>query len=400
MSSKVMEFGSDENFSSSIPGASFLNSAFDDILSPEDEEKDVLEIDDDENLENDFEIDSDEDDDTFVKKSTSKSSTKQNTKSASKKEDDDDEKEDDDDENDEDDDESNTKNTNSEDDDDLNNYSNAAILAMSLKESPIFEDVEIPKNMKAKDLQKLIEEKFNEKLEEEVEAVEMKYESAAQYLEYIIKGGTPDIIQQAMELKKIANIDIEEVTSDRDLAYITMQMLYRKGYSQDDAKDLVEKYADKNILKDKAEESIEFHKSLDDKLIKTEMNRLKQQQELIKEREEEKKNKVKSTIDKGIVKGLPLKDKKGLYAALYEPTEVIQYKDQEGNLVKQKTTKYAIKHRDFQNDVEQQVAFAYLLLNDFDFTDLVEKVKTKVNKEIINVIDEKPNKRKNSSYFD
>ena len=63
---------------------------------------------------------------------------------------------------------------------------------------------------------------------------------------------------------------------------------------------------------------------------------------------------------------------------------------------------YAVKHREFNQDVEQQLAFAQLLIDGFDFTKLIDVAKTKVNEDLLDVLNNRTNKkttRTNGSWF-
>lgn len=112
--------------------------------------------------------------------------------------------------------------------------------------------------------------------------------------------------------------------------------------------------------------------------------------------------KVEAVINKGVVKGLPIKDKKRLSDSIFKPTENVTGVDANGKKIVYKDTLYNTKYREFNQDIEQQLAFVQLLLDGFDFTKLIDVAKTKVNEDLLDVLNNRTNKkttRTNSSWF-
>ena len=59
---------------------------------------------------------------------------------------------------------------------------------------------------------------------------------------------------------------------------------------------------------------------------------------------------------------------------------------------------------EFRQDVEQQLALQLLILDNFDFSSLVEKAKRKVNTNLLNTLNERTSqqttRRSSSTYFE
>ncbi len=167
--------------------------------------------------------------------------------------------------------------------------------------------------------------------------------------------------------------------------------------NQDDIDDFIETWKDKDKLFNKAQEFIKLHKNYEETLFEKEKERREKEQEAFVKAQEQEKKEVKSIIDKGLVRGITIKDRNKLYDAIYKPTEIVQYKDRAGKTQVTKTTLYQKLYNDFNDDKEQQIAFAYLLMEGFDFTKIVDVAKQQVNKDVLDVLNNKKNRTNNTN---
>lgn len=352
---KLAEFGLDT-------GAQFLNNSLSNIIEPE---KDVDNIDDNFLLNDDELID--------------------NLDNLEKKEDDEDEKQEEEvDENVEVDDDTDDQN-----DDEYKDYSDTAIYALALKQkNPALIGFDIDKNLTPEDFINKLEEEFDSKLSSAKEDLSERYEGAAKYIDYLLEDNMdPEIVKQGIELHKIGSMEITEDTTEKELIDICKKGLILKGTTnQDDIDDFIETWKDKDKLFNKAQEFIKLHQNYEETLFENEKKRReKEEEDFIKSQELEKKE-VKTIIDKGLVRGITIKDGKKLYEAIYKPTEIVQYKDRNGKTQVTKTTLYQKLYNDFNTDREQQIAFAYLLMEGFDFTKILDVAKQQVNKDVLDVL--------------
>lgn len=279
-------------------------------------------------------------------------------------------------------------------------YSNVSLLALALKEqSSDLVSVDIKKDMTPKELLETIEASIEKTLSEKTQEIEDKYDQAANYIKLLVEGGNIETVKQGLKLREISDIELDDDTSEEDLEYIVTQGLLQKGMEPDEAKDHVEALKDKGKLYDRAEKTIETFKKLEQTFIEDSIKRRKQEEILRKQVEEEKRQKVQEIINKGVVRGIPVKDKKKLLDMIFNNTEVVKRIDPNtGKEVARKVPLYSIKYDAFLDNLEQQVAFAQLLLDDFDFTDLVKVAKKSVNEEILKALDKKPTKANESRY--
>lgn len=279
-------------------------------------------------------------------------------------------------------------------------YSNVSLLALALKEqNSDLISVDIKKDMNPKELLETIEASIEKTLSEKTQEIEDKYDQAANYIKLLVEGGNIETVKQGLKLREISDIELDDDTSEEDLEYIVTQGLLQKGMEPDEVKDHVEALKDKGKLYDRAEKTIETFKKLEQTFIEDSIKRRKQEEILRKQVEEEKRQKVQEIINKGVVRGIPVKDKKKLLDMIFNNTEVVKRVDPNtGKEVVRKVPLYSVKYDAFLDNLEQQVAFAQLLLDDFDFTDLVKVAKKSVNEEILKALDKKPAKTSESRY--
>lgn len=367
---KLAEFGLDA-------GAQFLNNSLSNIIDVDDSKPD--------NLDDDF-LGDDEGDIDDLDKTKSKPKGKQDSS-------------DDDPDNDPDLNDPPIENPD-DDDDPYKEYSDSAIYALVLKEkNPALISFDIDKDLTPEDFINKLEEEFDSKLESAKEDLSEQYENAAKYIDYLLKDGIdPEIIKQGIELNKIGNMEITEDTTEKELIDICKKGLILKGTTnQDDIDDFIETWKDKDKLFNKAQEFIKFHQDYEHSLFENEKKRREKEQEDFLKAQDQEKKEVKSIIDKGLVRGLPIKDRNKLYDAIYKPTEIVQYKDRNGKTQVTKTTLYQKLYNDFNSDKEQQVAFAYLLMEGFDFTKIVDVAKQQVNKDVLDVLNNRKNRTNNNT---
>jgi hypothetical protein len=367
---KLAEFGLDA-------GAQFLNNSLSNIIDTDTKPDNI----------DDNDLFSDNDDVDDLDKSTTDQDTVQNTVQ-------------DDDLDNEENDPPTDVNTDVDDDDPYKDYSDTALYALGLKQiNPALINFDVNKDLNPEDFIKQLEETFESKLISAKEELSEQYEGAAKYIDYLLEDGMdPEIVKQGIELHKISSIEITEDTTEKELVDICKKGLILKGTTnQDDIDDFIETWKDKDKLFNKAQEFIKLHKNYEETLFEKEKERREKEQEAFVKAQEQEKKEVKSIIDKGLVRGITIKDRNKLYDAIYKPTEIVQYKDRAGKTQVTKTTLYQKLYNDFNDDKEQQIAFAYLLMEGFDFTKIVDVAKQQVNKDVLDVLNNKKNRTNNTN---
>lgn len=377
-------------------GAMMINDSINELFNQDDDNAP-------ENVDDDpVEVDEEEDEDTTP---TKKSSL---TKSSFTSDEDDEEEEEDD----EDDEPKVTKSKKTvtkdsdedeeESDEEYSDYSDISLLALALKEEqPELVSFDIKKDMTPKELVGGLKTAIEKITTEQLQYLEDKYEDAAQYINYLIQNGNPEVVKQGMRLKEIADIELTDDVEEADLEEIVNAGLLQKGISDPEEREaLIETFKDKGKLFDKAQDTIDIFKKLEKNYIDNALAQQRAERERQQRDYAEFRKKMEDTINKGIVKGLPIKDKKKLYNAIFTPTETVTRINEEGKKITVKDTLYRIKFEEYNNDVEQQVAFAQLLIDGFDFTKLVEVAKKSVNEDILKVLDNRSSSKRSKNSGD
>lgn len=291
-----------------------------------------------------------------------------------------------------------------DEDDAYTDYSEAALFALALKQedNSIIPIDDINKDLSPKEFIAIVKEAVDKAREEQKEVLTERYDEAAKYIEYLISGGNQEVVKQAMSLRAIGDIELTGDEDEKDLEYIVKQGLLIKRIPEKDIIDILETYKDKGVLAEKAQDSIEHHRDLDRELLDKAIKQKELDDAQRAKDAEEYRKKVEAVINKGVVKGLPIKDKKRLSDSIFKPTENVTGIDANGKKVVYKDTLYNTKYKEFNQDIEQQLAFVQLLLDGFDFTKLIDVAKTKVNEDLLDVLNNRTNKkttRTNSSWF-
>lgn len=304
-----------------------------------------------------------------------------------------------------------TDNKNTEDDNidsntdsSYNDYNNLALIALSLKEEdPEFISFDIDKDLKPDVFISSLKSELEKVKENAKKEEEAKYGEAARYLNLIVEGAKEEA-QEAIEYHKIAAIELTGYETEEQLEGVVKAWLYRKGTPEADIDDLISIYKDKGVLQDRAQDSIEFHKEQEEIVFNNWKATRDAQIADYQRKQLEYQKAVKARIDKGVVKGLAIKDKKRLEDAIFKQTEIIEVIDNSGRKVLQKVPLISVKMQELNNDLEQQLALQLLILDNFDFSSLVDTAKRKVNNNLINVLNDRittNTKKGNSSrYFE
>lgn len=374
-------------------GAMMINDSINELFN-QDDDSGPENVDDD-----DYTSSEDDSDDEPKTVSRNKTSTSNYNDSEEEDEDgEDDEEEDEDNEEDESSKSKNkvTKDSEDESEDDYDDYSDISLVALALKEEdPDLIPFDIKKDMSPKELISTLKQTIQKVTHDQLQYLEDKYEDAAQYINYLIQNGNPEVVKQGMKLKEIADIELDEEVEEDDLISIVDTGLIQKGITDPEEREaLIEKFKDKGKLYDKAEETINIFKQIEKNYIENALAQQRAERDRQQRAYAEFRKRMEDTINKGIVKGLPIKDKRKLYNAIFTPTETVTRYTDDGKKITVKDTLYRIKFEEYNNDVEQQVAFAQLLIDGFDFTKLVEVAKKSVNEDILKVLDNRTNTKR------
>jgi len=288
--------------------------------------------------------------------------------------------------------------------DSLEDYNTLALLALSLQEEdPELLDFTIDKDIKPEALITNLKTTLNKTRENVTREVQENYGEAARYLKMILEGASQNEVSIALSYNQIASLDITGNEDEAQLEQVVKSWLTLKG--SPDVADLIEVYKDKGVLTDKAREAVEFHREQEAIFFDNWQQNRNAQIAQAQKAELEYQRAIKTQINKGVVKGLAIKDKKKFEESLFKPTEIVEFIDESGKKRLQKVPLINVKMQEFHQDREQQLALQLLVLDGFDFSSLVEKAKRKVSSNLINTLNDRTStpgvgRRSSSTYFE
>ena len=199
----------------------------------------------------------------------------------------------------------------------------------------------------------------NEIAKEQLDTVFAQFPDVEQYLQYRYNGGDPKQYFQATA--PVVDYSAVEIT-DENVAIqraVVEEFLQRSGYTHEEVAETVQEYVEAGILQRQASRSLGKLQKAQEQEASTLIERQKAE---AKQRQEQAQNQwanIKTTIDKGAVKGfnIPNADRKKFYSWMSEAV------DNQG-----RTQRLLDREK---MDLESQVAMEYLLWKNFDLNKLL-----------------------------
>jgi len=261
-----------------------------------------------------------------------------------------------------------------EDSSDDNGTSIIAELAKLEVKSGLFEGLEeedIPEDLTPEQLSSLYRKSLEIKTEslrsEIIKDVTASVEHHAKYVEYLVNGGSPEAVQEAIGFNKLIELSVYDEDNQRTL--LTALMEY-KQVPKEDIQDIVDGIIDKGKGEQRAKQAIEDFKKIEDSIL--EDHRLEQERIRNKQRTdlENYSNSIKKVVATGEVSGVKISktDQDKILTAMFTPSEVVEYTNDAGKKEKTRVTKLQVLQAELQNDPAKQVAYALWLLNGSDFS--------------------------------
>lgn len=194
---------------------------------------------------------------------------------------------------------------------------------------------------------------------EQVDAMFNQYPDVQEYLSYRHNGGKPEDYFRAQS----PEVDFTQIEIDPDNSIMQRQVVERmmqiQGYAQEEIAEYIQDYVDAGILEKQARRSLVKlqEQQASEKVQLVEKQKQQAQQE--RERVQQQWSNIKSTIDKGTVRGfnIPEADKNNFFKWMAEPAS------------KDGKTQRLIDRESL--DLESQVAMEYLIWKKFDLNKLV-----------------------------
>lgn len=279
------------------------------------------------------------------------------------------------------------------DDPDYSDYSDAAILAVSLKaDGNLPENFEINKDLTYSDLKDNYVNSLRSEFETEVNGFMESLGEVRKYVEYVINGGDPKMLQELQPAIQYSKVNIEDGDDVEDNRKKVIAAYYKeKGLAEDDITELIENYMDTGKDHEKAKEAVTYFKQKEDQMIQYEQAQRKAYEEQQRAAMEENQRRINELIEAGNIRGLKIskQDQKELKEAIFNPTEVIEYQDEDGKKKLAKVTKLQKLQYEFQQSLEQQLLFARLLLDGFQLDRVKETAREQNADEILRVLSQR-----------
>lgn len=274
---------------------------------------------------------------------------------------------------------------------DIDDFSDAAMVAKILDQNRpgMFEDLK--KDMQWEDLVEKLDNYVAEALHAGKDALMSEISEKADYVDFLLKGGNPQALQKALENSEYSKLDLEKATDEQKEESVRA-MLLQRNYSPEDADELIESYKLKGIMDNKSEESQKFFKQREKSILQQAEENERRQQEQWKQYQLELRQNMTKIIDRKDILGIRLNDADAeqLKSDLFNPTELVDVPDGKGGFVTQRMTKYQVAEQKYKQSLDQQLAFAKLLLDGFDFTKIKNAGKIERDNELISKLNGRP----------
>jgi hypothetical protein len=280
----------------------------------------------------------------------------------------------------------------SDNNEDYEDYSDVAVWFKNLQKKGEFPaDIEIPKDATYDQ----IEEKHVEYLSSITEQIRDQYieqlGEVGEYVNFILEGGDPSILNGVARVRQLAAIPIDETEdgfSENNREILVYNYLLMKGLPEEDAKELIDNYKDTSKLSTKSQEARHFFKEQEISIIQN--HKLEQQKEQERQQVlmEQSRQHTIGIINKGNIGGVQLtkQEQIELQKAMFDPTEIIQLEDEHGKTRRMRVTKIQALQYELQNDIEKQLLVAKLMLDGFKPESFKRQAKVDTDNEMLRIL--------------
>lgn len=277
---------------------------------------------------------------------------------------------------------------------DDSDYSASALLLQSYISDGLNYDGDINPNLSSKELLTILRETTRNEVKPEIESELAKQgynDEFRKSIEFLKNGGTLEDLQASFVNQSYSQLDIEDDidTSNRELV---IKAYYKdKGIPEDKAERLFQIAKANNETYEEALEAQSHFEEKDNKVFEAQREAAKAQEELDKKTYAENMATVDNILKERVLGDIEITDKeaKEIRSAIYEPTELVEYTDENGKKRQTKVTKYEMLINEYNKNPEWQLTFTKLLLDGFKFNKVANKVARKRDEEINDVLNSK-----------
>lgn len=261
-------------------------------------------------------------------------------------------------------------------------YSPWALLALEQKESGnIPANIDIDRNLSGEDFKEL----FLGELSREFEGVMKEKGEVYRLAQYLLQGGSPQVAQQVISREDFSNVPLDVKENQKNV--IRAYYSDFKGLDEDEISTIIENFDLDGKLREKSEKFQEIYRANKAHEYERMLKEQEQYQALQQKKAEESKNKMRKTIEKGNIKGIHVpKNKRAQFLRdIFEPTELVQVPDESGKQQTVKVTRLEKMNMELSQDMEAQLVYAWMVLNNFNVEDIKEQGKIEQNNSILDM---------------
>lgn len=271
-----------------------------------------------------------------------------------------------------------------EESEDLADISNAALAAKVLAEQrpDLFDNID--ENMGWEDLIGRIDDYIVQSAETTKNLIEQNLGQAKQYVDFLLEGGSLESLQNAMTYADMTNVNLDQA-DEQTLEAVYRSDLEHRNVNDDDIEQLIDVAKSRNMLKQKAISAQQSLKEREKSILEAEKINLQKQKEQMELERQKISQQINKIIDAPSILGYDLNDdtRKRLREMIFERNVVVNV-EENGKIVPKEITRFAQLKNEFDKNIEQQIAFALLLDNGFDLSDMTraKKNESKLMKEL------------------
>lgn len=274
--------------------------------------------------------------------------------------------------------------------DELKDYSPTALYVKLLESEGLGIYEELPKDLTpqqfVKDLPEFISTTVDDRVNERLE----KLGSYAEYFKLLDQGVKPEELAPAYQLQKVADFDINgsDVTDDH-LTNVVIQMHVLRGLTEEEGKQLADVAKSQNLLKQKAQESINYHKDyikhLQDRALAEHQSAI----EAEKLAAQQEQTNILNVLKTGKINNIPItkEDQNKIFDTLYKKNIVVNWVDDKGEKQQSLASKWEVEMHQIIHDPQKLIMLAWLVSNDFNVNNtLAGPITENLNKQIIDAL--------------
>ena len=267
---------------------------------------------------------------------------------------------------------------------DLSDLSQAALVAMQLKE--MRQNLNLPdsKDLEWEDLIDHIDNYIAETINAGSEYQLNQLGHANKYVQFLLNGGTPEALQDAVKYSDLTTVDVLESKEDV-LENIIRTNLELKGLDKDDIDTVISTSKLQNKLKEKASAMQDELKQREDEVMERDQQMRAYQQQQVKQQRQQLVDNINGLISSDTILGYPMDDqmRTELSEMIFKPNYVVN-QIVDGQKVTRKITGFEKMKAEFDQDLEKQLGFAIWLLKGGSFNSIVEAGEKRKAKSLMN----------------